>query len=203
MERIKIILEDITKLEIQAIVNAANAALLGGGGVDGAIHKAAGPKLLEACRELHGCKVGEAKITPAFNLKADYVIHTVGPVWQGGQQHEAESLALCYENSLNLAIENKIFHIAFPSISTGAYGFPLKEACEIAFHAVYIFLKTHPEIEEVVFVCFDQEAYGYYNHLVKLFKGDEFREMMEEKLKEGEHHTWMVKDHNRLFQNQD
>lgn len=203
MERIRVIMEDITKIEIQAIVNAANPTLLGGGGVDGAIHRAAGPKLLEACRALHGCQTGEAKITPAFDLKAEYVIHTVGPVWQGGQKQEAESLALCYENSLKLAIENKISKIAFPSISTGVYGFPLKEACEIAFHTVYIFLKEHPEIEEVLFVCFDQESFGFYKHLVKLFKGEEFRAIMEEKLKAGEHHTWMVKDHNRLFQNED
>lgn len=203
MERIQVVLEDITQIEIQAIVNAANPSLLGGSGVDGAIHRGAGPQLLEACRALHGCDTGEAKITPGFNLKAQYVIHTVGPVWQDGNHQEAELLARCYENSLKLASEHQISHIAFPSISTGVYGFPLKEACEIAFHAVYLFLKTHPEIEEVLFVCFNQEAYGYYQHLIKLFKGEAFREIMEEKLKAGDHHTWMVKDHNRLFQNED
>lgn len=203
MERIKVVLGDITQIEIQAIVNAANHSLLGGGGVDGAIHRVAGPKLLEACRVLNGCETGEAKITEGFNLKAKYVIHTVGPIWQGGDHQEREKLAQCYENSLKLACENQISHIAFPSISTGAYGFPLKEACEIAFHVVYVFLKTHPEMEEVQFVCFDEEAFNHYQRLIKLFKGEEFREIMEEKLKAGEHHTWMVKDHNRLFQNED
>lgn len=203
MERIRVLLGDITKMEVEAIVNAANKSLLGGGGVDGAIHRAAGPELLEACRKLKGCDTGEAKLTPGFNLVAQYVIHTVGPIWQGGQHQEAEALALCYENSLKLAVENHIKQIAFPSISTGAYGFPLEKACEIAFHAVYVFLKGHSEIHEVVFVCFNQETFDYYQHLIKLFKGEEFRAIMEEKLKAGEHHTWMVKDYNRLFQNED
>lgn len=203
MDQIKIVLGDITEMETQAIVNAANTSLLGGGGVDGAIHRAAGPELLEACKKLGGCDVGEAKITQGFRLKAQFVIHTVGPIWEGGNQQEAEKLANCYQNSLALGLKQGIRQIAFPCISTGVYGYPLKEACHIAFHEVYQFLNAHPEMEEVVFVCFSQEAYDIYKQMLKLFKGEAFRAEMEERLKAGEHHTWMVKDHNRLFQNEE
>lgn len=164
--RIRIFHGDITTLELDAIVNAANQSLLGGGGVDGAIHRAAGPELLEACRVLQGCETGKAKITPGFKLPASYVIHTVGPVWRGGMQNEAELLRSCYRNSLHLAMEKGLLSIAFPNISTGVYRFPKEQAAEIAVSTVKKFLNQHKQIKDLVFVVFDQENYGYYSTLL-------------------------------------
>jgi len=154
---------NITEQETDAIVNAANSSLLGGGGVDGAIHRAGGPKILEECRKLGGCPTGEASITPGGNLKAKYVIHTVGPVYSGGNKHEAELLANAYKNSLNLASQYKLKSIAFPSISTGAYGYPISEASMVALKIVIDYLKTHTDIELVRFVLFGQKAYQAYD----------------------------------------
>lgn len=165
---IKTILGDITKIStVEAIVNAANSSLLGGGGVDGAIHRAAGPQLLEECRELHGCKTGQAKLTKAYNLPCDYVIHTVGPVWNGGKLNEEEKLSDCYKNSLALAVQNHIRTIAFPSISTGIYRFPVEKAAKIAVSTVKKFLEEHPDkIDEVVWVLFDENTNSIYKQEV-------------------------------------
>lgn len=159
---------DITKvLDVQAIVNAANNSLLGGGGVDGAIHRAAGPQLLEECRTLHGCKTGQAKITKAYNLPCDYVIHTVGPIWQGGRSGEAKLLASCYYNSMKLAAENNIRRIAFPSISTGVYSYPLEQAAGIAVDTVHRFLRdSGSDMELVEWVLFDDRTYQVYEREV-------------------------------------
>lgn len=157
----KITLGDITKIEADAIVNAANTSLLGGGGVDGAIHRAAGPKLLEECRMLNGCKTGQAKITKGYRLPAKYVIHTPGPVWNGGRNNEERLLKDCYENCLKLAAEHGCMTVAFPSISTGIYRFPLEKASVIAVDTILSFLKTHPEME-VQMVCFDERTLGCY-----------------------------------------
>jgi O-acetyl-ADP-ribose deacetylase (regulator of RNase III) len=154
---------DITKLELDAIVNAANTTLLGGGGVDGAIHRDAGPGLLEECKSLNGCPTGEAKITKGYNLSAKYVIHTVGPVWNGGNYNEDELLANCYRNSLKLAAENKIRSVAFPAISTGVYRFPLERATKIAVDEVTKFFNNNDEIEKIIFVAFDEATYDIYN----------------------------------------
>jgi O-acetyl-ADP-ribose deacetylase (regulator of RNase III) len=159
----EVLVGDITRLGTDAIVNAANASLLGGGGVDGAIHRAAGPELLEACRSLNGCKAGEAKITPGFKLPARYVIHTVGPIWRGGGRGEADTLASCYRRSLELAAEHGLSSIAFPAISTGAYGFPREAAADVAVEAATAFLTGSPhDLNRVVFCCFDHVSAGLY-----------------------------------------
>jgi len=157
-QRIEIIEGDITELAVDAIVNAANKSLLGGGGVDGAIHRAAGPELLEACKSLAGCETGEAKITPGFRLRARYVIHTVGPVWGGGERGEDRLLANCYRNSLALALKHGLTSIAYPAISTGAYRFPPERAAMIAVHTMVTELKAGAAIERVVFCCFGSES---------------------------------------------
>ncbi|MGC9470734.1 MAG: O-acetyl-ADP-ribose deacetylase [Bacteroidales bacterium] len=167
MDRIKLIQGDITRQKVTAIVNAANTTLLGGGGVDGAIHRAAGPQLLESCRKLNGCLTGEAKITPGFQLPAKYVIHTVGPVWQGGTHNEDQLLASCYRNSLQLAVEHDIPDIAFPNISTGVYGFPKERAARIALKETAAFLDINESIKEVIFVVFDRENHEIYRKLLK------------------------------------
>jgi O-acetyl-ADP-ribose deacetylase len=166
MSKIKITKGDITKIKTEAIVNAANESLLGGGGVDGAIHKAAGPELLEEFKKLGGCKTGEAKITKGYNLPAKYVIHTVGPIWQGDNNNEEEKLASCYRNSLVLAREKGIESIAFPSISTGAYHFPIEKAAPIAIRTVKEFLERDTSIKEVVFVLFSDKDYKIYQGII-------------------------------------
>jgi len=161
-DRIRIEQGDITKLSVDAIVNAANTSLLGGGGVDGAVHRAAGPKLLEECGKIGGCPTGEARLTSGYDLPAKHVIHTVGPVWSGGSHNEDELLANCYRNSLALAVKHGLRTIAFPSISTGAYRFPLDRAAKIAVGEVRSFLADHRQIESVTFVCFDERARDAY-----------------------------------------
>jgi O-acetyl-ADP-ribose deacetylase (regulator of RNase III) len=165
--RITVIEGDITKQSVDAIVNAANTTLLGGGGVDGAIHRAAGPRLVEECRKLGGCSTGQAKITSGHNLPAKWVIHTVGPVWQGGGRGEDELLASCYRRSLALAMEKGVRTIAFPAISTGIYGFPLERATAIAVREVTAFLEKNPWPEKVFFVCFGRSAYECYLNAVE------------------------------------
>jgi O-acetyl-ADP-ribose deacetylase (regulator of RNase III) len=157
---------DITKLEVMAIVNAANSSLLGGGGVDGAIHRAAGPDLVRECRQLHGCKTGDAKVTRGYQLPANYVIHTVGPVWQGGHSGEPELLASCYRRSLHVAEEHGVTSIAFPSISTGIYGYPLERAAPIAIQTVREFVEGGKKIQEVIFCCFSSHDLSVYSSLL-------------------------------------
>jgi len=160
--KIEIVRGDITKLDVDAIVNAANTTLLGGGGVDGAIHRAAGPELLAECRTLGGCRPGEAKMTPGYRLSARFIIHTVGPIWRGGKNDEARTLANCYRNSLQLAVENEIKIVAFPAISCGAYGYPIKEAAQIAFKATREFLAVSDELQRVIFAVWDEDVYDAY-----------------------------------------
>ncbi len=171
-DRISVVQGDITHLQVDAIVNAANNSLLGGGGVDGAIHRAAGPGLLEECRHLGGCDTGQAKITSGHNLPAQWVIHTVGPVWQGGHQSEDELLAGCYRSSLALAQQYSLKTIAFPAISTGVYAFPLEQATQIAVNEVLQFLGEDASLEKVFLVSFSDQAYRCYHSVVAALVGD-------------------------------
>jgi O-acetyl-ADP-ribose deacetylase (regulator of RNase III) len=161
-QKIEIVRGDITKLDVDAIVNAANSSLLGGGGVDGAIHRAAGPELLAECRTLGSCRPGEAKITRGYHLPARFVVHTVGPVWKGGEHHEPEMLVNCYLSSLQLAVENGIKTIAFPAISCGAYGYPIPDAAQIAVKTTRDFLATNDRIDKVTFVLWGEDVYDAY-----------------------------------------
>jgi len=164
MAEIRVQKGDITKLEVDAIVNAANASLMGGGGVDGAIHRAAGPELLKECASLGGCKTGEAKITGAYDLPAKHVIHTVGPVWHGGENNEEAQLALCYQNALQLAVANDCKTIAFPAISTGIYDFPAEKAAAIATGTVKRVTEGLPSLETVILIAFDSDTEELLNH---------------------------------------
>ena len=162
MDRIEVLETDITKLAVDAIVNAANESLLGGGGVDGAIHRAAGPQLLEECRTLGGCSTGEAKTTKGHRLPAKFVIHTVGPVWHGGSRNEPQLLANCYRNALALAAKHSIKTIAFPAISCGIYGYPIDQAVRIAVRETTAYLERHQLPEKVIFACFGRDIYDAY-----------------------------------------
>lgn len=166
VSKVEIVRDDITKLEVDAIVNAANTTLLGGGGVDGAIHRAAGPELLAECRAFGGCQPGEAKITRGYHLPAGFVIHTVGPIWRGGEHEEAATLANCYRNSLRLAVEKEIKTIAFPAISCGAYGYPIQAAARIAMETTREFLASTDKLEKVIFVLWSEEIHGAYRKLL-------------------------------------
>lgn len=168
MTIVEVVQEDITRLTVDVIVNAANSSLLGGGGVDGAIHRAAGPGLLHECRLLGGCKTGEAKLTKGYRLPAGHIIHTVGPVWNGGNKNEEGLLQQCYFNSLHLALKHSFRSVAFPNISTGIFGFPKDKAAAIAWHTVQQFIEDHPQaFDRVLFVCFDQENLALYRQLAQ------------------------------------
>lgn len=171
-EKLKLIKGDITQLDVDAIVNAANTTLLGGGGVDGAIHHAAGPELLEECKTLGGCSTGHAKITKGYRLSAKHVIHAVGPVWRGGAKGETQLLASCYSSSLELAVENGIKTIAFPAISCGVYGYPVSPAAMIAVKETANFLELYDAIETVYFVCFDDHTYEAYSQAISALEHD-------------------------------
>ena len=166
VSNIEIVLGDITRLDVDAIVNAANTTLLGGGGVDGAIHRAAGPELVAESSKLGGCKPGEAKLTRGYRLPARFVIHTVGPIWRGGKCSEAQTLANCYRNSLQLAVENEMKTLAFPAISCGAYGYPIEKAAQIALKTTREFRATNDTIEKVIFVLWDEDIYDAYRRLL-------------------------------------
>ena len=165
--RVQIVQADITTLDVDCIVNAANSSLLGGGGVDGAIHRAAGPELLAECRLLGGCPTGQAKITGGYRLKAKHIIHTVGPVYRDGRHGEPELLADCYRNSLELAVRNGIRTIAFPSISTGVYGYPFDQACTVALDTITAFLATDDQIQQILLVCFSKADYDRYRQVIE------------------------------------
>jgi len=171
MDHIAIVQGDITQQKVDAIVNAANSSLLGGGGVDGAIHRAAGAQLLAECVTLGGCSTGDAKITKGYRLSARFVIHTVGPIWGGGNNREDELLASCYRRSLEVAVQNGIHTIAFPAISTGVYGFPIHRATPIAIKTVKEFLEKNDSIHQVIFVCFSRNDYDVYTHELKGVNG--------------------------------
>ena len=168
-DKIEVIEGDITQQDVDAIVNAANNSLLGGGGVDGAIHRAAGPQLHEECRTIGGCETGDVKLTRGYNLPARWVIHTVGPVWQDGKHREDELLARCYRNSLALAEKQGIRTLAFPSISTGAYGFPLERAAAIAVYEIFTMLRQTDAIDKVLIVCYNDETYRAYSEALATF----------------------------------
>ncbi|TCT19656.1 O-acetyl-ADP-ribose deacetylase (regulator of RNase III) [Melghiribacillus thermohalophilus] len=173
MTAIDVIKGDISRIEVDAIVNAANEQLAGGGGVDGAIHRAGGPAIMEECRQIGGCPTGEAVMTTAGNLPAKKVIHTVGPIWRGGNQNEARLLASCYRQSMELAVKQNLYTIAFPNISTGVYGYPKEEAAGVAIKTVREFIKKKKGLEKVMFVCFDEENYRLYKKVIKEWKQTE------------------------------